>query len=317
MSTPAAAARPPAEPLHPQAAEFLQGAADGSEPPLHTLTPQAARAQVEAEVSAIGAGPPVASVSEIEIDVVGAAIRARVYAPAESLADIVWFHGGGWVLAGLDSHDAMCRMLANAARATVTSVEYRLAPEHRFPTPLEDCWEALRWVAARQPSRPLIVAGDSAGGNLAAVCALRARDRGGVDLTLQVLVYPVTDCDLSRPSYVEHGGEGAFLTAADMAWFFDHYVPDRAQRESAEVSPLRARALTGLPPAILVSAGHDPLLDEDLAYVARLREAGVTVVHRHYGDMPHAFFSFVNVFERGDEAVGQVAADVRSALSCA
>jgi acetyl esterase len=317
MNEQPAVTRPDAEQLHAQVQAFLDEGAQQERPPLHTLSPAQARAQVELEVEAIGPGPSIAGVTTVAIAVGDASdttISARVYEPARSLAKIVWFHGGGWVLGGLDSHDAMCRMIANAAQCTVTSIDYRLAPEHRFPIPLDDCWRALTWVAARDPLRPLVVGGDSAGGNLAAVCALRARDRGGPALSQQVLIYPVTDCDLTNASYEEFGGDDQFLTRKDMAWFFDHYVHDGSVRKSPEVSPLRAPDLSGLPPAVVVTAGHDPLLDEGLAYVGRLRQAGVPVTHRHYGDMTHAFFSFVNVFERGDEAVVQVAQDIAPAI---
>jgi acetyl esterase len=306
--------RPVAEDPHPQVRAFLDEASQGEWPPLHSLTPEQARARVDLEVRAIAPGPSVARVSDAAIDMGDATIAARVYAPVGSEGEIVWFHGGGWVVAGLDSHDAMCRTLANETHCTVTSVHYRLAPEHPFPTPLEDCWRALQWVADRASSRPLIVGGDSAGGNLAAVCALRARDRAGPALSAQVLVYPVTDCDMTTLSYDEFGGDQEFLTKKDMAWFFAHYVPDLETRESPEVSPLRTPSLSGLPPAIVVTAGHDPLLDEDLGYIARLTAAGVTVTHRHYGDMTHAFFSFVNVFDRAGEAIARVAQDLASTV---
>jgi acetyl esterase len=317
MTTHPAVTRPVTERLHPQVQAFLDEGAQQEWPPLHTLSPAEARAQVEQEVEAIGPGPSVAAVTTVAIavgDASDATISARVYEPARSLGEIVWFHGGGWVLGGLDSHDAMCRMLADEAHCTVTSIDYRLAPEYRFPIPLDDCWRALNWVAARDRLRPLVVGGDSAGGNLAAVCALRARDRGGPTLSQQVLIYPVTDCDLTNSSYKEFGGDDQFLTGKDMAWFFDHYVHHGSLRESPEVSPLRAPDLSGLPPAVVVTAGHDPLLDEGLAYIGRLRQAGVPVTHRHYGDMTHAFFSFVNVFERGDEAVTHVAQDIAQVI---
>ncbi|HTP21106.1 MAG TPA: alpha/beta hydrolase [Solirubrobacteraceae bacterium] len=310
MSQRPAVIRPLAEHPHPQVQAFLDEALPSEWPPLHSLTPGQARAQVDLEVQAIAPGPSVARVSEAAIDVGGETIAAWVYAPTRSEAEIVWFHGGGWVVAGLDSHDAMCRTLANEAHCTVTSVDYRLAPEHPFPIPLEDCWRALQWVADRASSRPLIVGGDSAGGNLAAVCALRARDRAGPALSAQVLVYPVTDCDMTTASYEEYGGDEEFLTKKDMAWFFDHYVPDPEKRESPDVSPLRAPSLAGLPPAVVVTAGLDPLLDEDLSYIARLDAAGVPVTHRHYGDMTHAFFPFVSVFDRAAEAIAQVGQDL-------
>lgn len=315
MSRRPSATRPPAEAWHPQVQAFLDEASQQDWAPLHSLTPAQARAQVDLEVEAIAPGPSVARVDEVAIDVGDTEIPARVYTPASSVGEVIWFHGGGWVVGGLDSHDAMCRALANEAHCTVTSIGYRMAPEHRFPIPLEDCWKALQRVAGRITPRPLIVGGDSAGGNLAAVCALRARDRGGPALSAQILVYPVTDCDMTTASYEEFGGDDQFLTSLDMAWFFDHYVPDPAKRESPEVSPLRAPDLSRLPPAIVVTAGHDPLLDECLAYIAQLDAAGVPVTHRHYGDMTHAFFSFTGVFERAGEAVVRVAQDAVEILT--
>jgi acetyl esterase len=301
--------------LHPQAESFLQLAAEAGQPRLYTLSAQEARVQVAAMNDLIGAGPEVATVADLVIRVRDAKIAARRYEPERSHATIVWFHGGGWVIGDLDSHDAMCRLLANAAESTVIAVDYRLAPEHSFPVPLEDCWDALEWIADHYTAAPLVVGGDSAGGNLAAVCALRARDRGGPKLALQVLVYPVVDHDMTVASYVEHGGEDTLLGRQEMVWFFDHYVPNPTDRDNPEVSPLRASDLSGLPPAIVVTDEHDPLRDEGLAYATRLREAGVSVTAHHYDDMLHAFFSFVNIFERGDEAVAQVGADIRSAVA--
>jgi acetyl esterase len=302
-------------PLHPQAVAFLKYAAESGIPQLHTLTPEQARDLVDSGES-IGPGPRVDSVEDIVIPVRGTEIVARLYRPDRADATIVWFHGGGWVVGGLDSHDAMCRMLANAAGAAVISVAYRLAPEYPFPIPLEDCWDALRWVAGQWPAVPLFVGGDSAGGNLAAVCAIRARDRGGPRLAGQILVYPITDHDMATGSYKEHGEENLMLGTKDMAWFFDHYVPDPdSDRDDPEVSPLRTSDLTGLPSAIVVIDEYDPLRDEGLAYTDRLRRAGVGVSLHYYEDMLHVFFQFVNVFERGDEAVAQVGRDVRAALA--
>lgn len=301
--------------LHPQAVEFIKFSEDAGLPRLYTLSPEDARAQVDAATEFIGPGPEVAKVSDITVPVRDGNIPARLYQPERSHATIVWLHGGGWVLCGLDSHDAMCRMLANAAECTVISVAYRLAPEYPFPIPLDDSWDALTWVAEQYPSSPLVVAGDSAGGNLAAVCALRARDRGGPELALQVLVYPVTDHDMTTGSYIEHGGEETLLGKQDMVWFWDLYVPNEADRDNPEASPLRASDLSNLPPAIVLTDGHDPLRDEGLAYAARLREAGVQVTAHHYEDMLHAFFSFVNIFDRGNEAVQQVGTDVRAAVA--
>jgi acetyl esterase len=302
-------------PLHQQVKAFLALVEQSGEPRLYELSPTGARAQADQMNELIGAGPEVAAVEDFAIPGAAGDIRCRRYEPESAQATIVWVHGGGWVICDLDSHDAMCRILANAAECTVIAVDYRRAPEHRFPAALDDAWAALQWAGEQWPSRPLEVGGDSAGGNLAAVCALRARDRGGPPLALQALVYPVTDHDMTTSSYVEHGGEETLLGKKEMVWFWDHYLPDVAARDDPEASPLRAPDLAGLPPAIVVSAEYDPLRDEGRAYVERLRAAGVEVTHHHYDDMIHAFFSFVNVFARGDEAVAQVGRDIRAAVA--
>jgi len=303
-------------PLHPQAAAFLEYAAASGMPALHMLSPEDARAAVDGG-EAIGPGPAVDAVYDVSISVRDGEIAGRIYRPAGAEAVIVWLHGGVWVVGGLDSHDAMCRMLANHASATVVNVAYRRAPEHRFPVALEDAWDTLAWAAAQWPGAPLIVGGDSAGGNLAAVCALRAQQRGGPDLVAQVLVYPIVDHDMTNGSYQEHGDENLMLGAKDMAWGFDHYVPEPGDRDNPDVSPLRAADLVGLPSAIVVLDEYDPLRDEGFAYAERLRADGVEVRLHFYEDMPHVFFQFVNVFDRGDEAVGQVGRDLRSIVALA
>jgi acetyl esterase len=299
-------------PMNQQVQDFLALVEESGEPHLYELSPVEARAQAGQILGLIGAGPEVASVQDLVVPGPAGDLRARRYEPATSAATILWLHGGGWVIGDIDSHDAMCRILANAAESTVIAIDYRRAPEDPFPAALEDAWAALRWAAELEPSRPLVVGGDSAGGNLAAVVALRARDRGGPAIALQALVYPVTDHDMTRPSYVENGGGDKFLGVQDMAWFWDHYLPDEAARDDPEASPLRAPDFSRLPPAIVVTAEYDPLRDEGRAYVERLRDAGVDVTHHHYDDMIHAFFSFVNIFARGNEAVEQVARDIRA-----
>jgi acetyl esterase len=253
-------------------------------------------------------------------------IPLRIYRP-RSLPDartdvpvVMWFHGGGWVLGDVVGHDPLCTFLAAQVGCVVVSVDYRMAPEHPFPAPLDDSYAALQWVAddavalGVDPAR-LAVGGDSAGGNLAAVCALRARDRGGPALALQVLVYPVTDHDMTTASYVERGGEDALMGRRSMQWFWDHYIPDPADRANPEASPLRAPDLSGLAPAVVVTAEYDPLRDEGLAYAQRLREAAVGVTAHHYEDMAHPFFSFVNVFQRSNEAVKRVAKRIRATVA--
>jgi acetyl esterase len=302
--------------LHPQAVEFLALIEEAGFPPMEELTPVEARAQARLSIELIGPGAEVAAVEDFTIPTSSGEIAARSYTPADPLGNVLWLHGGGWVICDLDTHDAMCRMLANSSGCRVIAVDYRLAPEHPFPAPIEDCWDALQWVAERYADMPLILGGDSAGGDLAAVCAMRARDRRGPALALQVLVYPVTDHDLTTPSYVEHGsGPETFLTKNEMAWFWHHYVSDPQARANPEASPLRAADFSMLPSAIVITAGYDPLRDEGIAFAERLRDAGGEVAHQHYDDMIHGFFSFVNVLDRGDEAVQQVGGEIRAVLA--
>lgn len=302
--------------LNPQAQAFFDAGRAAGAPPLWELTPVAAREGSAAIVAMIGDGPAVAHVEELQIPVRDAVVAGRRYSPDGARGTIVWLHGGGWVFNGLDAGDAMCRILANAAGADVVAVDYRVAPEHPFPIPLDDCWDALRWVAEHDDG-PLLVGGDSAGGNMSAVCSLRARDAGGPALAGQILVYPVTDHDMTRASYAAHGDAGLLLGAREMQWFFEHYVPDPARREDPEVSPLRAASLRNLPPAIVVAAGYDPLHDEVMAYAQRLEADGVPVSLHRYPDDAHAFFSFVNIMSSGNEAVARVGGEVREMIAAA
>jgi acetyl esterase len=302
-------------PLDPQSVSLLEMMAASGQPPLHECTPEEARGGVTAMTGVIGPGPDVAAVRDVAIPVEGGEIPARVYDPvAEPEGTVVYLHGGGWVVGGLDEWDAACRHLAVASGARVVSVGYRLAPEHRFPVAVDDSWAALEWAAEHLHERGgLAVAGDSAGGNLAAVCAIRARDRGGPELALQVLVYPVTDAAMASGSYDEHG-EGYFLGRADMEWFWGHYAPDPADRAHPEASPLRAEDLAGLPPAHLVIAEFDPLRDEGLAYAERLEAAGVPVTVVHHDDQMHAFFTLVNMLSAGDRAMVDVGQAIRAGI---
>jgi len=268
---------------------------------------------------------PVEEVAHVEDRTVpgpGGAIPVRVYRPATAAtpaAALVWFHGGGWVIGSLDSHDGLCRALANKTDAVIVSVDYRLAPEARYPAAAEDCYAATRWVAENGAAigadgARIAVGGDSAGGNLAAAVSLMARDRSGPALRHQVLTYPVTDHDFERPSYRDNA-EGYLLTRGAMQWFWDHYVPDRAQRNDAYAAPLRAEKLVGLPPATVITAEYDPLRDEGEAYAARLREAGVPTVATRYDGQIHGFVSLFEVFEQGKAGVAQIAAALRAALA--
>jgi acetyl esterase len=304
--------------LDQQVKDFLAEVEASGEPPLWELEPAAARARNAEMRDVIGPGPEVALVEDFTIPAGAGSIPARRYEPDGPVGTILWLHGGGWVLGDLESHDAMCRILANSSGCRVIAIDYRLAPEHPFPAPLEDCWDALRWVGEHHRDAPLVVAGDSAGGNLAAVCALRARDRGGPALTAQVLIYPVCDSAMDTPSYTERGeGPDLLLTASAMRWFWGLYLTDPALGSDPEASPLRAEDLSGLPPAIVVTAEYDPLRDEGLQYADRLEAAGVPVTRHHHDDMIHAFFSYVNLFRRGNETVAQVGGEIRDAVLAA
>jgi acetyl esterase len=264
-----------------------------------------------------GTREPVFAVEDRDAD--GVSVRVYRPSPDPGLPILVVFHGGGWVIGTVEQYDAIARQLANASNAIVVSAEYRLAPEHPYPAPLDDCFTALLWVAAHaaeiggDPAR-IAVGGDSAGGNLAAVCALRARDEGGPALTLQVLVYPVCDLVSNTESYVSNG-TGNFLEAEQMRWFFDCYTAggtiDRAQWQ---ISPLRARGVSGVAPAVVITAEYDPLRDEGEAYVERLRAAGVAVEHRRYEGMIHGFFGCPGAFDASREAMDQVGTALRRAF---
>ncbi|HWG00345.1 MAG TPA: alpha/beta hydrolase, partial [Trebonia sp.] len=287
-------------------------------PPTWERTAAEVRADVAAARAAAGPGPEVASVRDILIPGRDGGIPARVYEPAaDPPGVVVYYHGGGWVVGSVDGWDAACRALAVAAGCTVVSVGYRLAPEHRFPAAADDAYDAAAWAAGPglAAGRPLVVAGDSAGGNLAAVTALRSRDTGRPACVLQVLVYPVTDHDLDRHSYRVYDGTEFIVNRRDMEWYWNHYVPDVAARANPYASPLRAPDLSGLPPALLITAEHDPLRDEGFAYADRLRDARVPVEHRHYGSQIHGFFTMVNDMEDADAAVAGAGHAIRAAVT--
>jgi len=230
----------------------------------------------------------------------------------------MYFHGGGWVIGDLDTHDVLCRQLTAEAGVTVVNVDYRLAPEHKFPADADDAWAATRWTVAHASefgvdAGRLAVGGDSAGGNLAAVVALQARDAGAPIIKLQVLVYPVTDVAAESRSYQDFS-EGYMLTRESMRWFTAHYLAAAGQANDWRVSPLRASSHAGLPPALVVTAGFDPLRDEGAAYAAKLQQAGVLVDYVCYGGMIHGFAGMGKLIETGNRAVSHIAATLRQTL---
>lgn len=248
------------------------------------------------------------------------AIRVRLYRPSATanLPLVAFFHGGGFVICDLETHDPLCRSLAKASGCAVASVEYRLAPETRFPGPLEDAYAATNWLAAEAralglDAKRLAVCGDSAGGNLAAAVALMARDRGGPRLSWQALIYPATDLAAESAS-VRELAQGHMLTAEMMHWFTECYLGDMAQATHPLASPLRAPELSGLPGATMITAEFDPLRDEGEAYAERLRQAGVAVVARRYLGMLHGFMTMPYVTPVANRAIADVGQDLRTAL---
>jgi acetyl esterase len=269
-----------------------------------------------------GEGPDVGAVTEVTIPgPVGNEIPARVYTPVGDgpFPVLCYFHGGGWVIGSAAQSDGTTRRLCDLAGCVVVSPDYRLAPEHPFPAAAEDCYATVRWAATAsasyggEPTR-LAVSGGSAGGNLAAVVALMARDRGGPELRFQFLEYPVIDSDLDTGSYRENA-EGRLLTRAAMAWFWDHYVPDVERRADPWASPLRAESLAGLPPALIITAGLDPLRDEGEAYGAALEAAGVPTTVTRYEGVIHGFFGMHGMIDEADTAQREAAAALRAAFS--
>jgi acetyl esterase len=269
--------------------------------PLHEMTLEEARGVGPVLREMYGPGPEVARVSEASIPTRdGATIGARVIVPHDNpRAVIAYLHGGGWVLGTLDEFDTLARQMAQRTGAAVVLVDYRLAPEFRYPTAAEDAWTGVTWVAEHLEEIagarvPLIVAGDSAGGNLAAIVAQRAKADGGPEIALQVLVYPVTDADVDNASYSNPDNQ-LMLTREAMIRFWNHYAPDPSVRANVDATPLHAEDLAGLPPALVITAEYDVLRDEGEAYAERLRAAGVPVEHRRFPGQMHGFFMMVNV----------------------
>jgi acetyl esterase len=307
-------------PLDPQAKALLDQMAEANAPPIEQLSPEQAREMFLAMRDLAGPPETVAGVENRTVPGPAGDIPVRVYTPEGSgpFPVLVWFHGGGWVIGDLETADVPARSLTNRAGCVTVSVDYRLAPEHRFPAAPEDCYAVTRYVeenAAQFNAGPgrIAVGGDSAGGNLAAVVAQMARDRGGPPLVFQLLVYPVTSFDFGTASYRDNA-EGYALTRASMEWFWSHYVADEVEARRPLASPLRADTLAGLPPAFVITAEFDPLRDEGEAYAARLREEGVRTDHRRYDGMIHGFFQMGGVLDQGRQALDDAAAAVRTAF---
>jgi acetyl esterase len=310
--------------LDPQAQFVLDLIVKSGRPAYDTLSPKEARQLFrETRPASTPTPPEIGSVRNLPAEGPAGVIPLRLYRP-RGVADMtvlpvfVYFHGGGWVIGDLDTHDVLCRQLTAEAGVSVVSADYRLAPEHKFPAAVDDAWAATRWIVGHasdlriDPTR-VAVGGDSAGGNLAAVVALMARDAGAPAVGLQVLQYPVTDLSAETRSY-EQFADGYLLTRTGMRWFKAHYLDKAEDARDWRASPLRAPSLAGVAPALIVTAGFDPLRDEGAAYAERLRDADVAVDYICYGGMIHGFTPMGKLIETGNRAVTLIAGSLRQAL---
>jgi acetyl esterase len=303
--------------LDPDAAAVYKAFQEAGRPPYETVPHTTAREMyLAARVVSNPEPPELESARPLSIPAPHGAIPARIYTPKtlrkrNGLAPcLVFYHGGGWVIGDLDSHDVVCRKLAHEGELIVISIDYRLAPEHKFPAAVEDAVTAVNWVASNAKelgvdAAQLVVGGDSAGGNLAAVVALAAREDNGPKLAGQVLIYPATDFAMKHPSHSEPE-TSILLTHSVIKWFCSHYIGD-ADINDWRASPARAKTLAGLPPAFLMTAGGDPLRDEGDEYAARLKAAGVPVTYRHFPGQFHGFFTMGKLLPQANVAASDIA----------
>ena len=309
--------------VHPQVALLLERAANSPLPPYEEVPPAVARRLYrDSRAPVMPDPPPVERVQLLLVPTAAGPVPVRHYRPKgapqdERLPALVYFHGGGWMVGDLDTHDVVCRTLANQARCAVFSVEYRKAPEARFPAAVEDCFAVTAYVAAQAAAlgvdvTRIAVGGDSAGGNLAAVVSLLARDAGGPPLSFQLLIYPVTDLQMLFPS-LDRNGTGYLLTKQAMYHFRKHYVASEREWLDWRASPLLAPSLAGVPPAMVLTAGYDPLVDEGKAYADRLLEHGIPTEYCSYPDMVHGFITMGRVLDTANSALERCALGLRAA----
>ncbi len=307
-------------PLDPQIQDYLDQMAALNMPELHTLTPEQVREGIAMQLAMENIEPePVARVENRRIPGPVGEIPVRIYTPQGSgpFPALVFFHGGGWVICNLDTHDGLCRSLANGADCVVVSVDYRLAPEHKFPAAPQDCYAATQWVVENAAQlnvddSHIAIGGDSAGGNLTAVVAQMARDQGGPHLVFQLMIYPATDFRMNTPS-IEENGTGYFLTKDDMIWFTNHYLNSEEEKTNPLASPMLASDLSGLPPALIITGEYDPLRDEGELYGQKLQEAGVPVTISRYEGVIHGFVGSIPS-SKGKQAEAEASAALRIAF---
>jgi acetyl esterase len=309
--------------LDPDAAAVYKAFLEAGRPPYETVSPAEARAfYMQARFVSNPEPPELTSIEPLAIPSPAGSIPARIYTPAKlqkanCLAPcLVFFHGGGWVIGNLDTHDVACRKLADEGQLIVISIDYRLAPEHKFPAAVNDVVAATTWIAghAKQlgvDASRLTIGGDSAGGNLAAVVAISARDGNGPALAGQLLIYPAVDFAMKHPSHSEPE-TSVLLTHSAIKWFTGHYLNSAADSQDWRASPARATTLAGLPPAYVLTAGADPLRDEGDEYAKRLKEAGVAVTYRHFPGQFHGFFTMGRLLPQANIAAGEIGAWLRA-----
>ena len=308
----------------PEVEVLLELGRKAGRPPFQDLTPEAARAAYAASWDVLQpAAEEVAAVRDLVIPGPAGDLALRIYRgigtrAGEQLPCLMFLHGGGWVIGDLESHDRLCRRLANRARICVVAVDYRLAPEHRFPAALDDAVAAWQWVHANAAVHDIIagsiaIGGDSAGGNLAAVIALMGRDGSAAPAVFQALLYPVVDLTATSASY-RRVTAGVPLTAATMHYFIGHYTPTAGDRLDWRASPLLANSLAGTPPALVLTVAHDPLCDEGLAYARRLEDEGVRVTALHLTDHMHGMLMHGKLVQAGNRVLEFVAAAIGDAL---
>lgn len=308
--------------LDPQMKAILDTIAAAGGKPFNAMTPAEAREGIKLLVQVFGGQPEqMAKVEDRRVPGPAGEIPVRVYTPAGAapMGGLVYFHGGGWVIGDIESHDEVCRALAKGAGCIVVSVDYRLAPEHKFPAAPEDCFAATKWVAQNAAAlgidaNRIAVGGDSAGGNLAAVVAQMARDRGGPKIAFQLLIYPATDWSKESASQREFTQDGYILSRGDMVWFYDHYMNSPAEKTNPYFSPACAKSLAGLPPAFVITAAIDPLRDEGEAYGEALRKAGVPTTVKRYPGVCHGFVMMGAKLDAGKQAIADCCAELKKAF---
>ncbi len=310
--------------LDPQARALLDAAKASGAPEMWELTPDQARAEYLRRTERVRAGVDIYRVEDRQIPGPVQPIKVRVYTPQvsqeqASLPVLVWYHGGGFVIGDLDSHDSACRALANQTECLVVAVDYRLAPEHKFPGAVEDCEAALHWVAAHatelggDPGR-IAVGGDSAGGNLAAVVALLAREKGGPKLCFQLLIYPCVAPEPETPSHHQFA-EGYLLTRKTITWFFKQYLRSSKDTLDPRYAPLEEKDLSSLPPSLVIVAGFDPLRDEGVDYAKALIDAGNKVTLSNYEGMIHGFYLMGGMIDKANQAIEESAQHLKEAFT--